>query len=108
MEELETLITLQETEEKIKVSRCNVPREQCRYVKSSPSIKKTNQQRFPTKKKQGRYAQNYNNTSDLFCKLCKASGSRNFRSHNIAECWLLSDMDRKAISNSRVISSSSM
>ena len=35
---------------------------------------------------------------NLFCKLCKASGSRNFRSHSIAECWLLNDDDRNAIS----------
>ena len=33
----------------------------------------------------------------LLCKLCKASGSNNFRSHNISECWLLSDKDRNAI-----------
>ena len=57
------------------------------------------QQRFLIKKKQGMYAQNYNNTSDIFCKLCKASESRNFQSHNIAQCWLLSDVDQKAISN---------
>ena len=33
----------------------------------------------------------------LLCKLCKASGSNNFRSHDISECWLLSDKDRNAI-----------
>ena len=33
----------------------------------------------------------------LFCKLCKASGYPNYRSHDIAECWLLTDIDRKSI-----------
>ena len=90
---------IEETEDRIKVSRCSVPKEQCRYVKSISNAKKTKQQRFPIKRNQEKYAQKYNNTSELFCKLCKASGSKNFRSHNIAECWLLSDVDRKAISN---------
>ena len=35
--------------------------------------------------------------NDKFCKLCKASGSSNFRSHELAECWLLSDKDRNEI-----------
>ena len=39
----------------------------------------------------------FNNTSSVFCKLCKASGSRNFQSHDISECWLLSDHDRNNI-----------
>lgn len=32
-----------------------------------------------------------------FCKLCKASGSNNFTSHDISECWLLSERDRNNI-----------
>ena len=34
---------------------------------------------------------------DKFCKLCKASQSPNFRSHNISQCWLLTEKDRKDI-----------
>ena len=36
-------------------------------------------------------------SGDKFCKLCKASGSNNFRSHDISECWLLSEKDRSNI-----------
>ena len=38
--------------------------------------------------------------SDKECKLCKAAGSPNFKSHEIAECWLLDDKDRSGISKS--------
>ena len=36
-------------------------------------------------------------SGDKFCKLCKASGSQNFKSHDISECWLLSERDRSNI-----------
>ena len=39
--------------------------------------------------------QNQNRSS--FCKLCKASGSPNFKSHDISECWLLDERDRSNI-----------
>ena len=29
--------------------------------------------------------------------MCKASGSHNFKSHEISECWLLNDQDRSNI-----------
>ena len=34
------------------------------------------------------------------CKLCKANGSPNFKSHEIADCWLLNETERSKISQS--------
>ena len=34
------------------------------------------------------------------CKLCKANGSPNFKSHEIADCWLLNESERSKISQS--------
>ena len=36
------------------------------------------------------------------CKLCKANGSANFKSHEIADCWLLNEKERSKISRSYV------
>ena len=36
------------------------------------------------------------------CKLCKANGSPNFKSHEIADCWLLNEKERRKISSSYV------
>ena len=34
------------------------------------------------------------------CKLCKANGSPSFKSHEIADCWLLNESERRKISQS--------
>lgn len=36
------------------------------------------------------------------CKLCKANGSQNFKSHEISECWLLNNQDRSNITKATV------
>ena len=34
--------------------------------------------------------------------MCKANGSPNFKSHEIADCWLLNEKERSKISSSYV------
>ena len=89
---------IEDADENVKISRCKIPKEgKCGYVNSYQN-RRPNQQRFVKNGKPGTVRQN-NKKNNSFCKLCKASGSKNFRSHNIAECWLLSEEDRKAINN---------
>ena len=89
---------IEDADENVKVSRCNVPKEgKCCYVNSYKN-RRPNQQRYVKNGKPG-VVKHKNKQNNSFCKLCKASGSKNFRSHNIAECWLLSEEDCKAINN---------
>ena len=36
------------------------------------------------------------------CKLCKANGSPNFKSHEIADCWLLNEKERSQECGARI------
>lgn len=45
-------------------------------------------------------SKNFQNVSG--CKLCKANGSANFKSHDITDCWLLNEQERSKISKNYV------
>ena len=100
-----------EEEEPVKVFQ-STSEAQCRVVQTNRGRGNNfRSSRPPRTFPQGRASQTRTNTSrfsnyrggnrnsTLFCKLCKASNSPNFKSHSIAECWLLDDSDRMSISS---------
>ena len=93
---------IEDTESLYKISQCDINEEtKCRQVndwnKNKFNLKnRSNQNRGKTKNFSQRNIKQKQDRN-FFCKLCKASGSPNFRSHDIAECWLLTDSDRRSI-----------
>ena len=93
---------IEETGDIQRISRTETkPDGKCRQVvnvrnKNTKNEKNYTQSRFQ-KPKRRYYQAETQNRKGFFCKLCKASGSQSFRSHDISECWLLSDADRNAI-----------
>ena len=91
---------IEENDQPQQIQQCEVHKETlCRQVINNKrnSFKNAPQHRQSQDKRVRKFQQNANK-KNLFCKMCKASGSPNFRSHNIAECWLLNDHDRSEIS----------
>ena len=96
---------IEDSENSHKISRCRIHDTNCRQVydvNKNMRNKVTSRDRTIMPKRRSRnFPQQGNNNQktnrSLFCKLCKASGSPNYRSHDIAECWLLTDIDRKSI-----------
>ena len=99
-----------DVEDQSNIHRCNLQNEaSCRQVGSTRGRGKEfnrgrgriqNKQRSSNLKYQGRVqsgSQGSRQSGNFMCKLCKASGSSNFRSHDISECWLLSEHDRNGI-----------
>ena len=97
----------QEDEVTSSISKCNIHDEiQCRQSTASRPRGNKNfigrnrgQTSFNPRSRGRNYSRPLENKRQLgmTCKLCQASGSNNFRSHHISECWLLSESDRNAI-----------
>ena len=97
----------QEDEVTSSISKCNIHDEiQCRQSTASRPRGNKNfigrnrgQTSFNPRSRGRNYSRPFENKRQLgmTCKLCQASGSNNFRSHHISECWLLSESDRNAI-----------
>ena len=73
--------------------RGNFGRSFQRPARSRPFQQRGRGRRTPTSMRGGFKG----SAGNFFCKLCKASGSPNFKSHDISECWLLDERDRSNI-----------
>ena len=83
------------------ISKCEIQNETaCRQItnfRNRNSKGKMPQQSRPFSSRQPAKYYGEKNKKSKFCKLCRASNNQSYRSHDIAECWLLSDSERKAI-----------
>ena len=89
-----------EEAQETQVSHCEVhSKGRCQQVISYRSKNNRSDKSFMTKRTKNNN-QSRSKQQTKFCKLCRASGSQSFRSHDISECWLINDVERNAIAKS--------
>ena len=93
-----------EESQELQISQCNAHEKGvCRQVTSYRNQNKFEKpfmrnKQFSKKPRGKSYtSQPSQRQNKKFCKLCKASGSQSFRSHDLSECWLITDVERNAI-----------